>query len=267
MNHPTLIVTGSSRGLGAAVARLASSLGASVVLTARSSDLLRKEAEQIQLAGGQSLAVPGDVSREQDCRAIIQQTLERFRRIDGLVNNAGLVEPIGPIAEAQAGEWQENWAVNVLGPVLLAKMALPHLRRAGGRIVNITSGAAVTPIAGWGAYASSKAAINHLTRILAAEEPDVTTLALRPGIVDTQMQAEIREKGKDRMAESNYNRLFSLFEQGRLLPPEVPGRAIACLALFAPHEWSGEILQWDEPPVQELVARHFPPEQPEDSPD
>jgi NAD(P)-dependent dehydrogenase (short-subunit alcohol dehydrogenase family) len=120
----------------------------------------------------------------------------------------------------------------------------------------------VNVIGGWGAYSAAKAAINHLTHILASEEPDITVLALRPGIVNTGMQAAIREKGKSRMAEENYRWLNQMYEQGRLLPPEAPGRAIACLALFAPHEWSGEVVRWDDARVQELVQAYRPPEAP-----
>lgn len=255
MIQPTVIITGASRGLGAASARIAARQGARVVLTARSSELLEREAQRIREAGGAALAVPGDVSREDDCRAIIQQAMDYSGRLDALVNNAGMIEPIAPLADARSEEWERNWAVNVLGPVMLAQLALPHLRASRGRVINITSGAAVSVIGGWGAYSAAKAALNHLTRILASEEPEITALALRPGIVDTEMQATIREKGKERMAESNYHYLYSQYEQGRLLSPDAPGRAIACLALHAPHEWSGEVLQWDEQRVADLVAQ------------
>lgn len=253
MDQPVVIITGASRGLGAAAARIAAGLGAAVVLSARSPEALRAEAEAIQAEGGAALAVAGDVSREADCRRIIQSTLDRFGRIDALVNNGGVIEPIAPLAEAETQAWEYNWAVNVLGPVMLTRLTLPHLRPRHGRVVNISSGAAINVIGGWGAYSAAKVALNHLTSILASEEAEITALAIRPGIVDTAMQAEIREKGKGHMAEANYNRLSGMHAQGKLLPPEVPGRAIACLALHAPHEWSGELVQWDDARVQELV--------------
>jgi NAD(P)-dependent dehydrogenase (short-subunit alcohol dehydrogenase family) len=257
MDQPTIIVTGASSGLGAATAELAARLGATVVLAARSSDALQERARKIEAAGGRALALRADVSLAQDCRAVVRQTLEHFGRIDALVNNAGMIEPIDPIARARRRDWQRNWAVNVLGPVMLTKLALPHLLKSRGRVVNITSGAAETVVAGWGAYSSAKAAINHLTRVLASEEPGITALALLPGIVDTPMQAAIRVKGEAHMAQSNYDWLFNLHENGKLLPPTAPARAIACLALYAPHEWSGEVLAWDENRLQQLVQRVF----------
>lgn len=254
----TVIVTGASRGLGAAIAQLAAGWGAAVVLAARSSQELQEGVRKIEQAGGNALAVNGDVSREEDCREIIRQALAQYGQIDALVNNGGTVEPIAPIAEASLQEWQKAWAVNLFGPVMLIQMALPQLRQNRGRVINISSGAAETVVGGWGAYSTSKAALNHLTRILASEEPQVTALAVRPGLVNTAMQSTIRERGKSRMAESNYQRLSGAYESGSLLPPEQPGRAIACLALHAPVEWSGEALAWDEPRVQQLVQTHCP---------
>lgn len=254
-----VIVTGASSGLGAATARFGARLGARVTLAARSLERLQEEARRIEQAGGRTLVVRADVSRAQDCRAIIDQTLEHFGRIDALVNNAGTIEPMGPIAQAQPGEWERNWAVNVLAPVMLTLLALPHLRESAGRVVNISSGASLNVVGGWGAYSAAKAALNHLTRILASvwpitsATPAVTAVAFHPGIMDTVMQAHIRETGKSRMAERNYQWLSSLHEEGRLVPPEESGAAVACLALHAPHEWSGELIQWDEPRVRELV--------------
>jgi NAD(P)-dependent dehydrogenase (short-subunit alcohol dehydrogenase family) len=256
MENPLVIMTGASRGLGAAAARSAARLGASVLLAARSREQIEQAAGEIRAAGGQAWAVPADVTRAEDCRSIVQAALARGGRIDALVNNAGAIEPIGPVAEAQAGDWETNWQTNVLAAVRLTRLALPHLRERHGRVVNLTSGSTEAAIAGWGAYSSAKAALNQLTRVLAAEEPGLTVLGLRPGIVDTEMQATIRAKGKGRMAERNYDWLSGLHAQGKLLPPEQPALALAVLALHAPQGWSGEILDWDEERVQALVGEY-----------
>lgn len=252
MNSRVLIITGASRGLGAAAARAAAELGANVTLASRSPDGLNAVLKEVEAGGGRGLAVRADVSRADDCREVIRQTVEAFGRIDGLINNSGMIEPIAPLAEADIDEWALNLSVNLLAPVRLIQLALPHLRQSRGRIVNVTSGAAVAVIGGWTAYSAAKAALNHLTRILAQEEPQVTTLALRPGIVDTAMQSAIRAKGKGRMAEANYRRLAGAYETGTLLPPDLPGRAMALLALYAPPEWSGEVLNWDDDRVKQL---------------
>ncbi len=253
MNHPTIIITGASRGLGAAAAQIMGRLKANVVLTARSFESLESQALAIQQTGGTALAVVGDIRRDEDCQEIIRQAFEHFGQIDGLVNNSGIIQPIAPIAEADRKEWEMNWATNVFGPVRLTQMALPYLRSRNGRIVNITSGAAENVVGGWAAYSTAKAALNHFTRILASEEPTITAVALRPGIVDTEMQTTIRETGANRMASKNYEMLSNLYEQGKLLPAEQPGKSIAALTLFAPHEWSGEIILWNDERVLQLI--------------
>jgi NAD(P)-dependent dehydrogenase (short-subunit alcohol dehydrogenase family) len=253
MDNPVIIVTGASRGLGAAIARSIDQYGGSVVANARSAQAVHELVEEIRGKGGQALAFPGDVSQAAVCEALIQKTIQEFGRLDGLVNNAGIIEPIARVADAALQEWQDNFAINYFGPLILAQKALPYLRQRHGRIINISSGSSTSAMTAWGAYSTAKAALDHLTRILAQEEPAVTALAVRPGIVDTQMQATIRAKGKAAMAQANFNRLNGLFEQGKLVPPEQSGRAIACQALFAPQAWSGETLMWDEPRVMELV--------------
>jgi NAD(P)-dependent dehydrogenase (short-subunit alcohol dehydrogenase family) len=252
---PTVIVTGASRGLGEAVGKSAANLGARVVLNARSILDLERVAREIHDRGGKALAVPGDVGKEADCHQIVETTIAKYGRIDALVNNAAIVEPIAPIAEANAEDWERSWSVNVLGPVLLTRLALPYLRENHGRVINVSSGAAEHAIAGSGGYCISKAALNHFNRVLAVEEEAITALAVRPGVVDTPMQTAIRVKGGAGMPADVYDRFVRFYEDGELLSPEIPGRTLAILALYAPADWSGDFLSWDEERVQELVLR------------
>jgi NAD(P)-dependent dehydrogenase (short-subunit alcohol dehydrogenase family) len=253
---PVVIVTGASRGLGAAAALAAAEKGANVVLTARTLEDLERQAELVRRKGREALVVAADLSQPQDCRRVVQQALERFGGLNALVNNGGVLEPIAPIAQADPQAWLLNWQVNVMAPVLLVQAALPALRLSGGRVVNVSSGAAEKVTQGWAAYSLAKAALNHFTRFLAEEEPEITALGVRPGVVDTAMQAAIRNKGESGMRLDDYQRFLGFYRQGQLLPPQVPGRALACLALFAPHAWSGEYLSWDEARVQALIDQH-----------
>lgn len=251
-----VIVTGASRGLGAATARILLEMGAAVVLTARSAGALHELAAAADPGGERSLVVAADVSDEAACAALVAQTIEHFGRLDGLVNNAGVLQPVARLGEEAPAAWRQNIAVNLLGPYYLIHHALPHLKANGGRVVNVSSGAAVSPVPGWSAYSTAKAAINMLTRALAEEAPEVVALALRPGVVDTAMQAAIREEGDEGMPAERHQRFVRLHQEGELLPPEKPGRALAVLALYAPREWSGEFVQWDEQKVAALVAAH-----------
>lgn len=250
---PTVIITGASRGLGAASAQAAAQAGANVFLVSRSPDALESIAQKIMTNGGTVLAVAADLNQPEACRSVVQQAVDHFGSIDALINNAGQIEPIARIADADLQDWEAGWSINFFAPLRLIQLALPYLRQSHGRVINITSGTSTTVIQGWGAYSTAKAAIDHLTRILAHEEPDITALAVRPGILDTDMQAAIREKGRGIMSEVQYQHLYSLYRQNRLVSPDTVGKAIAALAMYAPHEWSGNLVQWDDPQVQALI--------------
>lgn len=252
MTGKTILITGASRGLGAAMARIAAEMGAAVAINARSEEGLARVAGEIEAGGGQVVVVPGDVSQEGDCAAMVERVVERFGRLDALVNNAGVLEPIATMAEADAAGWGYSLMVNVLGPMMLIQAAIPHLRATAGRVVNVSSGAATGATVGWASYCASKAALNHMTRVLALEEPGITAVAVRPGMVDTEMQAVIRNEGTAGMTEADHRRFVERFEKGELVRPEVSGRALVKLALYAPLEWSGEFLSWDEKRVEEL---------------
>jgi NAD(P)-dependent dehydrogenase (short-subunit alcohol dehydrogenase family) len=253
VTQPVLIVTGASQGLGAAIASIAAEHGARVVLAARSEAALEKQAEQIRRRGGTALSVVGDISCFEDCQRIIDHTLRAFGQIDALINNAGTIEPLAPILEAPHEDWAHHMAVNVLGPMMLCQLAIPYLRQTHGRVVNVTSHAAELAIPGASSYSASKAALNRFSKVLAVEEPAITVILFIPGEVDTHMQAVIRNQGKGKTTDQMYQYFMGLYEQGELLPPETPALAATCLALQAPAEWSGEILEWDDARVQKLV--------------
>jgi len=121
--------------------------------------------------------------------------------------------------------------------------ALPLLRQSKGSIIFTSSGAASNAYSSWGAYGASKAAINHLAMTLKNEEPDVTTVSIRPGVVDTAMQVDIREKYLKNMDEKDQAKFGSVKRERKLLSPEKPGNVIAELAIRAEKELSGLFLR------------------------
>lgn len=258
MADQTIIVTGASRGLGEAAARIAAQIGARVVLNARSADALERIAEEIREAGGEALAVPGDVSQPEVPPLLVETALARFGAVDALVNNAGVIEPIASAAEVPPEAFRDTLDINLIGPITLAQAALPHLRQRRGRIINVSSGAGVNPVRGWLAYCASKAALNMFNAVLAAEEQDVTAIALRPGLVDSSMQVVIRQTGADGMPPDEHGRFLRYHQQGDLHPPQDAGRALAVLALYAPPAWSGSFISWEDLSVQDLVRQHAP---------
>ena len=190
------LITGASRGIGAATAERLAAAGATVMLTARDEDALGAVSSQIRQDGGMVGYAPSDISDPDSLEPLIEETLERFKRVDILVNNAGILAPLDEIAEADLDEWAYNVHVNLIGPFYLTRTVLPLMQaQEYGRILNISSGAAARPIAGWSAYCAAKAGLDMFTRVAAQElaESNIRVNALYPGLVDTEMQAEIRD--------------------------------------------------------------------------
>ena len=194
------LVTGASRGLGLEVARLYAKRGARLVLTARGAVALEAAAEEL---GRRTdvIALPGDVADRQHAERLVRHGLERFGRIDILVNNASLLGPSPmPMLEAYPPDvLEEVLRANVVAPLHLAQLVLPTMRaHREGLIFNVTSDAGVEAYSGWGGYGASKAALEHLSRVLAAEleGTGVRVYLVDPGDMDTQMHREA-EPGED----------------------------------------------------------------------
>ena len=189
-----VVVTGASRGLGAGMAARFAARGLRLGLVARTEPATPPGAEALTAA----VDVTDAAAVDRFCAAVV----ERFGRIDLWVNNAGLLEPIAPVREADPAALARNVEVNVVGVLHGCAAFARHVRgRPGdGVLVSITSGAATTPYAGWAAYCGSKAAVDMITRVVAVEEADagLRALAVAPGVVDTDMQAAIRATPADR---------------------------------------------------------------------
>jgi NADP-dependent 3-hydroxy acid dehydrogenase YdfG len=180
----TAIVTGASAGLGEALAERLAASGWSLVLTARGEERLARVAEPL---GARYL--PGDVTDPAHREALAALAGDR---VDLLVNNASTLGevPLPRLSEADLSVWPRLFDVNVRAPIALAQLMLPTLREQGGAIVNITSDAATGPYATWGPYGATKAALDQLSNVLAAEEPAVAVWAVDPGEMATGMLAD-----------------------------------------------------------------------------
>jgi NAD(P)-dependent dehydrogenase (short-subunit alcohol dehydrogenase family) len=184
---PLAIITGASRGLGLALARELAANDWALVLDARGADELHRVARELG-ALTEVAALPGDVRDETHRRALVDEAGER---IDALVNNACLLgpSPQPSLSRYPLAELERVYAANVFAPLALVQRALPRMAD-GGVIVNVTSDAAVEPYEGWGGYGSSKAALDQLTAILAAEQPTLGVYSVDPGDMRTQMHQD-----------------------------------------------------------------------------
>ena len=187
----TAIVTGGSRGLGRALVAALAERGWRVVTTARTATELERAWPPDGAHAGKVVAIAGDVTDEAHRRRIVEVASERGD-LALLVNNAGTLgpTPLPTVATVSAEALDETLHDNAVVPLALVQLVLPALRAAGGTVVNVTSDAAVEAYEGWGVYGAAKAALEQLSRVLAAEEPEVRVLVVDPGDMRTRMQQE-----------------------------------------------------------------------------
>ncbi|MFC3180567.1 SDR family NAD(P)-dependent oxidoreductase [Cypionkella sinensis] len=208
----TVLVTGAGKGIGAELVRILVANGARTyagVFAGEAAEALPDAATVLAL----------DVTKQADVDAAIARITDESGRLDVLVNNAGMITPIGPLAELASDALAPAFAVNVIGVHRMALAALPLLRAAKGVIVNAGTGAATTPMEGWTVYCSTKAAMRMLTQMMAMElAPDVKCFFVGIPPTDTAMQGEIRAAG--------FNPI-SKIPQEKLVRPEVPASVMA----------------------------------------
>lgn len=195
MTNKTVMITGASRGIGAEAARVFAAAGANVALIARSQEAIADLAGEI---GEKAIAIPCNVARFGEMSAAVETTVRAFGGLDVLINNAGVIEPISHLADADPDDWGQVIDINLKGVFNGIRAALPVMKDAGaGSILTISSGAAHGPVEAWSHYCASKAAVNMLNRCVDKEEAQngIRAIGLSPGTVATQMQREIKSSG------------------------------------------------------------------------
>ncbi|MBN9559457.1 MAG: SDR family oxidoreductase [Alphaproteobacteria bacterium] len=229
-----VLVTGASRGIGEAAAVALAREGASVMLAARDVVRAGEVARRIVDGDGKAAASACDVAEYGAVERLVGETRERFGAIDVLVNNAGVIEPIAMIAEADPAAWARNVQINLAGAFNAVRGVLPGMLAAGrGTIINLSSGAAHRPLEGWSAYCAAKAGMAMLTRSIALETEGrgIRVFGFAPGTTDTDMQVTIRASGINRI---------SRIPRGDLTPVAHPARAIVYLCTAAADDLGGQ---------------------------
>ena len=242
------IVTGGSRGIGAAAAAALANAGASVVLLGRDGSAAERAADAITSRGGEAYGMGCDVADYPSVEQVVVEVEHRFGVPSVLVNNAGVIEPIGPLASSDPAAWRRNIEINCIGAYNAVRAALPRMLDArGGTIINMSSGAAHRPLEGWAAYCSAKAGLAMLTNAIALEtsRSGIRVFGLSPGVIDTDMQGQIRASGINRI---------SRIPRAELAPVEHPAAAIVYLCTEAADDLVGRELSLLDPEFRRRIG-------------
>ncbi|MBX3170854.1 MAG: SDR family oxidoreductase [Candidatus Eremiobacteraeota bacterium] len=252
LSGKTILVTGASMGIGKAIAREAAYQGARVIVAARH----RQPLEEC-LAG---LSGSGHELRQLDVadNTSVKQLVESLDQLDGLVNNAGILGPIGLLGEISLAEFEETLAINFMGAVRMIRGCLPLLLKSPrGKIVNLSGGGAATPFPRYSAYACSKVALVRLTENLAREYEQLDINIVAPGFVLTRLHEQTRAAGPDKAGPGYFADTEKQTQSGGVAP-SVPAELIRFLLSDASDGLSGRFLSapwdpWREPEFLEKL--------------
>lgn len=237
----TALVTGGNRGIGLAVVRALAQAGATVHFTARSAANIA--AAQRELGPIVATGHHADMTDRLAMTTLLEQPF------DILINNAGIIGPIGRILDVSVEDWARNIDTNLTAAFHTTQLALAHMTRTGGTIVNLSSGAAHRPQEGWSAYCAGKAGLAMLTKSVHMEYgPQVRIFGFAPGVVDTDMQGTIRASGINPVSQ---------LPRSSLAPVHEPAQAIAWLCTPAADPLAGQELDIRNPELR--AAAGLPP--------
>ena len=214
------LVTGGSRGIGFATAKIMSENGATVVITGKNSERLAKSVLKIP----NSIGIVADIKKTDEVKNVVSKTIEKFGKLDILVNNAGIFPKIKQLHEIDEDEWNEVLDVNLTGQFRFTKEAIPHLQKTSGSIINISSDAGLKAYQGFNAdaYSATKAALIILTKCWALEyaKYKIRVNCICPGVVDTDMTKPFLKTQQDKDFMNNEHPI------GRIGKPEEIAKAI-----------------------------------------
>lgn len=244
-NDKTVIITGASRGIGASAARIFADAGANVALLARDQAALDALAAEI---GDAALSLPCDVGDYNSVSGAVSKAIDKWGRVDVLINNAGMIDPISRLESADPTAWARLINVNINGVFNGMHAVLPHMKSVGqGTIITVSSGAAHRPLEGWSAYCTSKAGAAMLTSALDLEEraSGLRIMGLSPGTVATQMQRDIKASGINPVSD---------LEWEDHIPPEWPARALLWMCSNDADEFLGTEISLREDSIRQRVG-------------
>ena len=245
LNGKTVIVTGASRGIGAATAEEFARKGATVVLVAQDEKKLFQLAKKI---GSKARVHVVNIAEFKQMETMFATTLREFGKIDIVINNAGKISPIQSLTEISIDDWNHVIDVNLKGVFYGIKLAIPSmLQNGGGTFLTLSSGAAHNPLEAWSHYCTSKAAVNMLVRCVDLEyrQLGLRSIGLSPGTVATNMQREIKN--------SQINQVSKL-EWSAHIDPKWPAKALLWLASYSGNEYLGKEVSLRDATIRQRIG-------------
>lgn len=245
LSGKVVVITGASRGIGAAALQAFAAQGAHVVAMARDAARITALARDI---GPDAMALPCDMADWGAVDAAIGAVLARFGRIDVMINNAGVIDPISHLAEADPAAWGHSIDINLKGVFHGMKAVIPPMRaQGGGTIINVSSGAATNPLEGWSAYCAGKAGALMLTRAGHLEEGahGLRILGLSPGTVATDMQVRIKASGINPVSQ---------LDPSVHIPADWPARTLVWMCGSDADPWLGQDVSLRDVGVRKAVG-------------
>ncbi|THD83734.1 SDR family oxidoreductase [Aliigemmobacter aestuarii] len=245
MNGKVIAITGASRGIGAAAARLFAAQGARVALIARSGHDIAALAEEI---GNGAMALTCDVADWVSVQAAAETVMARCGRLDVWIGNAGVIDPIARLTEADPAEWARSIQINLTGVFNGMRAAIPLMKRqGGGTVITVSSGAAHNPLEGWSAYCAGKAGAAMLTRSAHLEEASngLRVMGLSPGTVATEMQVKIKASGINPVSQ---------LDPSVHIPAEWPARALHWMCSPDADEFLGQEISLRDEAIRRRVG-------------
>lgn len=257
------IITGAGRGIGAAIAVAFARQGAKLVLVARTRHELERVASDVERLGSQAIVAAGDVSTPKEVDQFVGAAIERYGRVDVLVNAAAIPGPIGRLWEVDSEQWIGAVRVNLVGTFLCCRGVIPHMiAGGGGKIINFSGGGATSPSPCLSAYGVSKAAVVRLTETLAAElrDSNIQVNAIAPGLVDTRIHDDVLAAGE--RAGEHLQQVLRLRKSGGAVPVELPAELAVFLGSRKSDGLSGKLIaaphddwrDWDDQRIAELAS-------------
>jgi NAD(P)-dependent dehydrogenase (short-subunit alcohol dehydrogenase family) len=231
LSNKVALITGGGTGMGRATTELFVREGAKVAISGRRKERLEEVVKAVTAKGGEIIAVPGDVSQEEDAKRMVTETIARWGKLDILVNNAGAIDRTR-VVESTVENWGRIMDVNVKGIFLLSKYAIPQMiKQGGGNIVNVTSISALRGQPDAHSYSAAKAAAMNLSKAMALDyaKYNIRVNSVLPGLTETEMSRTRLKSGQtwQEMAEKQWIPLYPL---GRLGTPEDIAKGILYLA-------------------------------------